>query len=122
MIYVTKDGNDSNSGLKITDAKATIKAAVGISSASSVIKVSAGNYVEDNPIELPSQISIIGDSLREVSVTPQNATQDLIYVSPGDYISDISFTGSLNAGKAVFAFNPNKPRSVSYTHLRAHET
>ena len=110
LIYVTKDGNDSNSGLKITDAKATIKAAVGISSASSVIKVSAGNYVEDNPIELPSQISIIGDSLREVSVTPQNATQDLIYVSPGDYISDISFTGSLNAGKAVFAFNPNKPR------------
>ena len=110
LIYVTKDGNDSNSGLKITDAKATIKSAVGISSASSVIKVSAGNYVEDNPIELPSQISIIGDSLREVSVTPQNATQDLIYVSPGDYISDISFTGSLNAGKAVFAFNPNKPR------------
>ncbi len=110
LIYVTKDGNDSNSGLKITDAKATIKAAVGISSASSVIKVSAGNYVEDNPIELPSQISIIGDSLREVSVTPQNATEDLIYVSPGDYISDISFTGSLNAGKAVFAFNPNKPR------------
>ena len=46
LIYVTKDGNDSNSGLKITDAKATIKAAVGIAQSSSVIKVSAGNYVE----------------------------------------------------------------------------
>ncbi len=110
VIYVTKDGNDSNSGLQITKAKATIKAAVAIASASSVIKVSAGNYVENNPIELPSQVSIIGDSLREVSVTPQNATQDLIYVSPGDYISDISFTGSLNVGKAVIAFNPSKPR------------
>ena len=110
LIYVTKDGNDSNSGLKITDAKATIKAAVGIAQSSSVIKVSAGNYIENNPIELPSQVSIIGDSLREVSVTPQNANQDLIYVSPGDYISDISFTGSLNSGKAVFAFNPSKPR------------
>ena len=110
IIYVTKDGNDSNDGLKVSTAKATIKGAVAIASEGSVIKVSAGVYVENNPIELPSQISIIGDSLREVSVTPQNANQDLIYVSPGDYISDISFTGSLNAGKAVFAFNPNKPR------------
>ena len=119
LIYVTKDGNDSNSGLKITDAKATIKAAVGIAQSSSVIKVSAGNYIENNPIELPSQISIIGDSLREVSVTPQNANQDLIYVSPGDYISDISFTGSLNSGKAVFAFNPNKPRySIQSPYIR----
>ena len=119
LIYVTKDGNDSNSGLKITDAKATIKAAVGIAQSSSVIKVSAGNYIENNPIELPSQISIIGDSLREVSVTPQNANQDLIYVSPGDYISDISFTGSLNSGKAVFAFNPSKPRySIQSPYIR----
>ena len=110
IIYVTKDGNDSNDGLKVSTAKATIKGAVAIASEGSVIKVSAGVYVENNPIELPSQISIIGDSLREVSVTPQNANQDLIYVSPGNYISDISFTGSLNAGKAVFAFNPNKPR------------
>ena len=110
IIYVTKDGNDSNDGLKVSTAKATIKGAVAIASEGSVIKVSAGVYVENNPIELPSQISIIGDSLREVSVTPQNATEDLIHVSPGDYISDISFTGSLNAGKAVFAFNPNKPR------------
>ena len=110
IIYVTKDGNDSNDGLKVSTAKATIKGAVAIASEGSVIKVSAGVYVENNPIELPSQISIIGDSLREVSVTPQNANQDLIYVSPGDYISDISFTGSLSAGKAVFAFNPNKPR------------
>ena len=119
LIYVTKDGSDSNSGLKITDAKATIKAAVGIAQSSSVIKVSAGNYIENNPIELPSQVSIIGDSLREVSVTPQNANQDLIYVSPGDYISDISFTGSLNSGKAVFAFNPSKPRySIQSPYIR----
>ena len=77
IIYVTKDGNDSNDGLKVSTAKATIKGAVAIASEGSVIKVSAGVYVENNPIELPSQISIIGDSLREVSVTPQNANQDL---------------------------------------------
>ena len=33
VIYVTKDGNDDNTGLKLGDAKGTIKAAVGIASA-----------------------------------------------------------------------------------------
>ena len=110
IIYVTKDGSDTNTGLKLGDAKATIKAAVGIASTTpgAVIKVSAGSYIEDNPIALPPQLSIVGDSLREVTVTPSNANQDLFYVSPGNYISDLSFSGTLNAGKAIFAFNPNE--------------
>ena len=110
IIYVTKDGSDTNTGLKLGDAKATIKAAVGIASTTpgAVIKVSAGAYIEDNPIALPPQLSIVGDSLREVTVTPSNANQDLFYVSPGNYISDLSFSGTLNAGKAIFAFNPNE--------------
>ena len=32
IIYVTKDGNDSNDGLKVSTAKATIKGAVAIAS------------------------------------------------------------------------------------------
>ncbi len=110
LVYVTKDGNDNNTGRKIGDAKATIKAAVGIATtiAGAVIKVSAGTYIEDNPISLPSQISIVGDSLREVSVVPSNSNQDLFYVSPGNYVAEMSFTGTLNSGKAIFAFDPNE--------------
>ena len=107
LIYVTKDGSDTNTGLKLGDAKATIAGAVAISTAGSVIRVSAGSYVENNPIELPSQVSIVGDSLREVSITPQNQG-DLFYVSNGNYIAEMSFVGSANTG-AIFAFNPNKP-------------
>ena len=109
IFYVTKDGKDTNTGLKLGDAKATIKAAVGIASTlpGSVIKVSAGTYVEDNPIRLASQISVVGDSLREVTVVPNNANQDLFHVSPGNYVAEMSFTGTLNPGKAVFAFDPN---------------
>ena len=66
IIYVTKDGNDNNTGQKLGDAKATIKAAVGIAAAGDVIRVSAGSYVENNPIKLPPQVSIVGQSLREV--------------------------------------------------------
>lgn len=107
VIYVTKDGSDTNTGLKLGDAKATIAGAVAISTAGSVIRVSAGSYVENNPIQIPNQVSIVGDSLREVSVTPQNQG-DLFYVGNGNYIAEMSFVGSANTG-AIFAFNPNKP-------------
>ena len=110
VIYVTKDGNDNNTGLKLGDAKATIKSAVGIAATGDVIRVSAGSYVENNPIDIPPQVSIVGDSLREVSVTPQNAGEDLFYVAPGNYLSELSFTGSMDSGKAIVAFNPNKRR------------
>jgi len=106
VIYVTTDGNDENTGLKLGDAKRTIKAAVGIATAGSVIKVSAGTYLEDNPVKIPSQVSIVGDNLREVSVTPQNQA-DLFHVSPGNYITELSFVGPSNTG-AIFAFDPDE--------------
>jgi len=109
ILYVTEDGKDSNTGKKLGEAKATISAAVGIATEGTVIKVSAGTYIENNPISLPKQISIVGDNLREVTVVPQNSNADLFYVNNGNYISNMSFSGSLNSGKAVFAFNPTKP-------------
>ena len=113
VIYVTKDGSDNNTGKKLGDAKATISGAVAISTASDVIRVSAGTYTENNPIALPKQVSIIGDSLREVSIVPNNAGSDLFHVAPGNYISDLSFTGTMTAGSAIVAFNPNVIRYFS---------
>ena len=107
VLYVTKDGSDNNTGQKLGDAKATIKGAVSVASAGDVIRVSAGTYVENNPIILPEQVSIVGDSLREVTVTPQNAGSDLFHVAPGIYISEVSFVGTMNSGSAIVAFNPD---------------
>ena len=108
VLYVTEDGNDTNTGKKLGDAKATIGGALAEATAGTVIKVSAGSYIENNPLVIPEQVSIVGDSLREVSVSPQNAEQDLFYVSNGNYIAEMSYTGTLNSGKAIFAFNPNQ--------------
>ena len=108
ILYVTKDGSDTNTGRKLGDAKATIAGAIAAAGTGTVIKVSAGSYVENNPVIIPEQVSIIGDSLREVSVSPQNVNEDLFYVGNGDYIAEMSFTGSLNSGKAIFAFNPSQ--------------
>jgi hypothetical protein len=109
ILYVTEDGNDTNTGRKLGDAKATIGAALAEATTGTVIKVSAGYYLENNPLIIPEQVSIVGDSLREVSVSPQNADEDLFYVSTGNYIAEMSYTGTLNPGKAIFAFNPNIP-------------
>jgi len=113
ILYVTPDGKDTNTGKKLGDAKATIGAAVAIATTGTVIKVSAGNYVENNPIKLPPQMSIVGDSLREVSLSPQNSDEDLLHVSPGNYISEISFTGTLDDGKAVISFDPDTIREIN---------
>jgi hypothetical protein len=108
ILYVTQDGSDTNTGKKLGDAKRTIGAALTAATTGTVIKVSAGSYVENNPLVIPEQVSIVGDSLREVSVSPQNANQDLFYVSNGNYIAEMSYTGTLNNGKAIFTFNPNQ--------------
>jgi len=112
ILYVTKDGKDTNTGKKLGDAKATIKAAVAIASTipGSVVKVSSGTYIEDNPIKLAPQISVVGDSLREVTIVPNNSNQDLFHVSPGNYVTEMSYSGTLNTGKAVFAFDPDTIR------------
>ena len=108
ILYVTKDGNDTNTGKKLGDAKRTIGAALTAATTGSVIKVSAGSYLENNPLIIPEQVSIVGDSLREVSVSPQNPDQDLFYVANGVYVAEMSYTGTMNPGGAIFAFNPDQ--------------
>ena len=108
VLYVNKDGSDENTGFTAADAKATIRGAVGVGSTGTIIKVAAGTYVEQNPVKIPEQISIVGDSLREVTVIPQNSDQDLFHVSPGVLLSDMSFTGTMDPGMAVVAFDPDR--------------
>lgn len=108
ILYVTKDGNDTNTGKKLGDAKATISRALAEATTGTVIKVSAGTYIEDNPLIIPEQVSIVGDSLREVTVSPLNPNQDLFYVSNGNYVAEMSYKGILDPGKAIFAFNPDQ--------------
>jgi len=108
VLYVTKDGNDNNTGKKLGDAKATIKSAVAIAEEGDVIHISAGVYNENNPIALPKQVSIVGDSLREVTITPANADKDLFHVAPGNMLAELTFSGTVNPGIAAVAFNPDK--------------
>jgi hypothetical protein len=74
VMYVTMDGDDSNSGRGEgpNQAKRTIKSAVLAAQEGTTIFVRSGEYYEDNPIKIPPKVSIIGDNLRRVIIRPLN--------------------------------------------------
>ena len=111
VIYVAKDGNDSNNGTSIDNAKLTIAGAVAIAQSGTTIKVLSGTYNENNPIEVPAFVSIVGDSLKTVTVIPSNSTQDIFYLNKGTYLAHMTFTGHV-APSAAVAFPPTVATNV----------
>jgi len=106
-LYVTENGDDVNTGLDENNAKATIKAAVELAVPGDTVKVYPGTYVEDNPINLPDNVSIEGAELRRCLVSPQNLDTDLFYVSQGCHITNLSFVGEpMTNQSAVVSFRP----------------
>ena len=101
VFYVAKDGNDSNNGTSIDNAKLTIAGAVGVAQSGSVIKVLSGNYVENNPIVVPAFVAVVGDDLRSCKVLPSNATQDLFHVNKGCKLANMTFSGHAAPAAAV---------------------
>ena len=101
VIYVAKDGNDSNNGNSIDNAFLTIGAAVGVATTGTSIRVKAGNYLENNPIEVPAFVSIVGDDLKTVTVSPNTANDDLFHVRKGCYIANMTFTNHIAPAAAV---------------------
>lgn len=106
-IFVTSNGNDSNTGLNEIDAKASIKAAAAIAKSGDTIKVYPGIYSENNPIILPKNVAVEGTELRSCKVTPSNVDKDLFHVNNSCHITDLSFVGpGMTNGAAVVAFQP----------------
>lgn len=106
-LYVTDNGDDVNTGLDEDNAKATIKSAVALASPGDTVKVFPGTYTENNPINLPDNVSVEGTELRRCLVTPQNTGTDLFYVSQGCHVTDLSFVGGpMTNGAAVIALRP----------------
>jgi hypothetical protein len=101
-MYVSKNGNDSNTGLSWYSAKRTIKGACdsvqqliqnGVFEEKHVtILIASGDYQEVTPITVPEGTSIIGDNLRSVTVRPRAdlATQNVFLLASGTYVYGIT--------------------------------
>jgi hypothetical protein len=106
-IFVSFEGNDSNTGLLNNDAKKTIKAAAALALPGDTIKVFPGTYVENNPIVLSKDVSVEGTELRNCLVSPQNTGLDLFHVNNGCHLTDLSFVGAPSTnGASVVSFQP----------------
>lgn len=106
-IFVSQNGNDSNTGLAENDPKRTIKAAAELALQGDTIKVFPGIYVEDNPVILKKNVAVEGAELRNCIVSPQNPALDLFHVNNSVHITDLSFQGQESQnGAAVVAFQP----------------
>jgi hypothetical protein len=106
-IFVTQNGNDSNSGLTESDSKRTIKAAAAIAFPGDTIKVFPGVYVEENPIYLSKRVAVEGTELRNCVVTPKYTDRDLFYVNNSCHITDLSFIGpEMTNGASIVTFQP----------------
>lgn len=101
VLYVSKSGNDDNDGSSLDSAKLTIAAAAAIATPGTTIFVKAGDYTEQNPINLANNVTVVGDNLRAVSVRPANPTQDIFWVRNGCYITGMTFRDHLSPSAAV---------------------
>ncbi len=123
IIYVTRDGNDNNSGLLEGDAVRTIGKAAEIAQEGDTIKVRSGVYNENNPIGLRTDVTISGEDLRLVTVVPNNPTKDFFHVRAGCLIQNLNFAGSSHAtshvGCGAVAFPPIQASITAGTDFQA---
>ena len=110
ILYVTKDGKDTNSGLLEGDAKATIGGACEAALDGDTIYVRPGVYYENNPVGLRTDVSISGQDLRLVTVVPNNPNDDVFHVRRGCLVENLNFAGDPNyrdhTGCGALAFPP----------------
>jgi len=109
VYYVSKSGDDSNNGDSLGKAFLTIKRAVEVATAflqentekRACIFVKSGDYTEINPIVCPPRLSIVGDSLRSVTVRPDTTTQDIFHIQNADYIANMTFRDHVSPAAAI---------------------
>ena len=106
VLYVAKNGSDSNNGKSLVNPFLSIKAALAVATPNTTVFVKSGDYTEVNPITIPTKVAIVGDNLRTVTIRPQNLTENIFYVNNGSYITGVTFRDHLAPAAAV-AFNPN---------------
>ena len=78
IFYVSKNGDDSHHGDSVQDPMLTVKAALARADASIQgpveIHIFPGEYEEIFPLEIPTNVSVVGHNMRSVIIKPTAAT------------------------------------------------
>ena len=106
-IYVSSQiGSDLNDGRSAVNPVRTIKKAAQLAWSTPGVKetliVSGGDYVEDNPISLPPDASVVGDNLRLVIIRPNNPGKHIFKFGDKNYVTGVTYRDKIDSnGDAV---------------------
>jgi hypothetical protein len=97
VIYVSKGGDDKNTGSSIVESKLTIRSALSAAIPGTAIIVSSGVYKELNPLKLDNEITIIG---QDCTVIPANPTLDIFHLNNACLVQDVKIKNHRAPGYA----------------------
>ena len=107
VIYVSKSGNDNNSGNSVANALANIHTALNRANSWTTVFVKSGEYtLYQQPVTIKARVGLVGDNLRTTTIRPANVTQDMFYVNNGCYVTGFTFRDH-QSPSAVFSYNPD---------------
>jgi len=117
IIYVAQNGDDANVGDHPNGSFKTLRRALAFADASIdgpvTVFVYAGGYEEELPLEVPSQVSIIGEDMRNTIIRPESAYQsEDVFLLNGEStvqnltVKDFYYDSGNDTGYA-FRFAPN---------------
>ena len=101
-IYVSEQiGSDQNDGRSAVNPVRTIKKAAQLAWATPGVKetliISGGDYVEDNPISLPPDASVVGDNLRLVIIRPANPKKHIFKFGDKNYVTGVTYRDQIDS-------------------------
>ena len=110
-IYVSQQiGNDENDGRSAVSPVRTIKKACQLAWATPGVKesviISGGDYVEDNPVSIPPDCSIVGDNLRLVIIRPANPRKHIFKFGDKNYVIGVTYRDAVDSdGFSTFTWD-----------------
>jgi len=119
VYYVAPNGTDSvGYGETIDRPWATIAYACANVTGPATINIKTGSYAEALPISVPATVSLVGDELRTVTVTPASgyAATNMFYLRNGSNIRNITMSGLTSSLGAPLPSGTRRT-SVSYISL-----
>jgi hypothetical protein len=117
-IYVSINGSDTNNGVSVSTPFKTIKRACkyvddNYTNQYTII-VSSGQYTEQNPIVIPENTSIIGESVNNVIITPVNPTYDMFWINNACIVRNITFKDQKSPSSAISFPKYNSTSDADY--------
>jgi hypothetical protein len=101
-VYVSQQiGSDLNDGRSAVNPVRSIKKAAQIAWSTPGVKetliISGGDYVEDNPISLPPDCSVVGDNLRLVIIRPGNVGKHIFKFGDKNYVTGVTYRDKIDS-------------------------